>query len=433
MDPTSIAGEETKLKLEVALRALKNRNFAEAAQHFAHLSRTDHTEAMGYLGILYLRGLGVDYDPVQAFHWTERAAQKGLATACLTLAHLSYLGLGTSTDKGKAKTLLLAAARTGHPAALRTLGLVYLGLGRNWRAYARLCFEAASTQRDVFANHALAVMLLGEELPEQAIPLLAWAGTQGLLPSLLRLKGLQNRLGLAAVRELAILPIQSPNRAHQSAIQPFNWEVPSFDDATIRNPRIRLRTYSGLLDPIECDYLIALAAPYLRPAETREPGTGRIVQNPIRTSSAMSMPPNLEDLVLFGLEERIAGCAGYTLDRSEPLAVLRYRPGEEYRPHFDAFDVQAMHQQPEFMRLGQRTETALVNLNDEFTGGETAFPSLGSTIVPIEGQGIVFSNLDPAGDREPLALHAGLPVQSGEKWLATLWFRERTGGRQPAR
>ena len=69
--------------------------------------------------------------------------------------------------------------------------------------------------------------------------------------------------------------------------------------------------------------------------------------------------------------------------------------------------------------------TMLVYLNDDFEGGETAFPELRITIRPKRGEGLLFRNVDPQGRPDPLLLHAGVPVRSGVKLLASRWIRER--------
>lgn len=417
--------------LDAGLRALRDRNFPLAREQFSAQAEKGDGQAMAYLGLIHLRALGTPYDPVQAFEWTERAARMGLPSAELTLAHLCYLGIGSPRNPGQASRLLLASARSGHAPALRTLGLVYLGLGSSWHGVAERCLEAASAQRDLFAVHAIALGRLTRGETARALPLLAWAGTQGFYPSLLHLKRLQASLGLDTVRHHAIAEPDYPSRPHVPDLPEFPWEPEAPSPSRMLDPRIGLRIQEKLLETIECDYLIALAVPALRPSETREPGSGRIVKNPIRTSSAMNFPPNLEDLVVFRLEERIAAWCGLILAQAEPLAVLRYRPGEEYRPHFDAFDERTLAADTEGIRLGQRTVTALTYLNADFTDGGTGFPALGVTIRPEAGQILAFSNLDSTGARNPLALHAGQPVGQGEKWLATLWFRERPGARQP--
>ena len=428
MDPAQ--GEEV-VGLDAGLRALRDRNFPLARERFSALAEKGDGQAMAYLGLIHLRALGTPYDPKQAFEWTERAAGTELASAQLTLAHLSYLGIGPPRNPRQAARLLLASARSGHAPALRTLGLVYLGLGSDWRAAAERCLEAASAQRDLFSVHAIAVSRLARGETARALPLLAWAGTQGFYPSLLHLKRLQTRLGLEAVRQHAIAEPDYPDLPHVPDLPEFPWEPAPPPPSRMLDSRIQLRIQEKLLESVECDYLIALAAPALRPSETREPGSGRIVKNPLRTSSAMNFPPNLEDLVVLRLEERIAAWCGTTLDVAEPLAVLRYRPGEEYRPHFDAFDEKTLASDAEGIRLGQRTVTALTYLNADFADGETSFPALGVTIRPEAGQILAFSNLDSKGIRNPQALHTGHPVQKGEKWLATLWFRERPGARHP--
>jgi prolyl 4-hydroxylase len=95
--------------------------------------------------------------------------------------------------------------------------------------------------------------------------------------------------------------------------------------------------------------------------------------------------------------------------------VLRYRPGGEYRPHFDAI--------PGF--ANQRAMTFLVWLNDGYEGGETHFPTPGLRLKGRAGDAILFRNTGPDGRRDPAAGHAGLPVTGGEKLIASRWIRER--------
>jgi hypothetical protein len=56
--------------------------------------------------------------------------------------------------------------------------------------------------------------------------------------------------------------------------------------------------------------------------------------------------------------------------------------------------------------------------------GATEFPVAGVTVVPKAGTAVVFDNLLPDGSPDPDSLRAGLPVERGVKWLATLWLRQ---------
>jgi prolyl 4-hydroxylase len=71
----------------------------------------------------------------------------------------------------------------------------------------------------------------------------------------------------------------------------------------------------------------------------------------------------------------------------------------------------------------QRFWTALIYLNDGYKGGETDFPRLDIRVEGAMGDALIFCSLDKAGRPDPLTEHAGLPVTSGTKWLATRWIR----------
>jgi prolyl 4-hydroxylase len=94
--------------------------------------------------------------------------------------------------------------------------------------------------------------------------------------------------------------------------------------------------------------------------------------------------------------------------------VLRYVAGQEYRPHFDWLDQAA----------NQRLWTALVYLNEDYEGGATAFVRTGLEVRGKTGDVLLFSNAQEDGHGDPLAEHAGRPVTSGTKFLATRWIRE---------
>jgi prolyl 4-hydroxylase len=107
------------------------------------------------------------------------------------------------------------------------------------------------------------------------------------------------------------------------------------------------------------------------------------------------------------------------------LQILRYRKGQEYRPHFDSFPDGAggaVHT----ARGGQRVNTVLVYLQSPEAGGGTAFPACGLTVCPQPGSAVIFRNVDGTGRRDPASLHAGLPVVHGEKVVMTYWQRART-------
>ncbi|MEA3036864.1 MAG: prolyl 4-hydroxylase [Sphingomonadales bacterium] len=179
--------------------------------------------------------------------------------------------------------------------------------------------------------------------------------------------------------------------------------------------RPRILSFRGLFTPGECRYLIDAAAPMLAAAVVIDPVTGRQRPDPLRSAESVGFTPPLETLAVQALNRRIAAASGTSFDQGEPLQVLRYPTGGEYRPHCDAISGFA----------NQRVLTMLVWLNDGFEGGETEFPEAGLALRGAPGDAILFRNTGADGRRDPASAHAGLPVKAGEKWLASRWIRER--------
>ncbi len=176
-----------------------------------------------------------------------------------------------------------------------------------------------------------------------------------------------------------------------------------------------VRIHRALLTREECAYLSATAEPLLRPSFVTNPDTGARMADPIRTSLGMSIGPTDEDLVVHRINVRIAQASGTDIACGEPLQILRYAVGQEYRAHTDS-------------RIGatnQRAWTVLIYLNDDYEGGATRFPRAALDVRGATGDALIFCNIDAGGDPDPASLHAGLPVTSGVKWLATRWIRAR--------
>lgn len=163
----------------------------------------------------------------------------------------------------------------------------------------------------------------------------------------------------------------------------------------------------------ECDYLVAAAEPGLQPSVVVDPVTRQTVPNPIRRSEGAMFGVYAEDVAVNALNRRIAALSGTRPDQGEPLQVLRYRPGGEYKPHMDALPAEP----------NQRVLTVLVYLSDDYEGGETSFPHTGLAFRGRAGDALLFRNSGPDGRPDPLSLHAGLPVTKGAKYLASRWIR----------
>ena len=92
----------------------------------------------------------------------------------------------------------------------------------------------------------------------------------------------------------------------------------------------------------------------------------------------------------------------------ESLQLVRYRRGEEFKRHKDGHD---------------RQYTINIYLNDDFTGGETAFPALHKSVKPETGKAVIWRNMDCNGIVESASEHQGCPIISGKKYICTQWVK----------
>ena len=151
--------------------------------------------------------------------------------------------------------------------------------------------------------------------------------------------------------------------------------------------------------------------------------SGRAQRNPVRTSHDFTFLPEFEQVYLNLLQNRLAAAAGLPLRQAEALILLRYGPGQEYRPHRDVLP--PSHYIPLGAGgSGQRLRTVIAYLNTPDAGGETAFPLLARNITAERGRIVRFDSLDTDGNMLQTSLHAGTPVKQGVKWICTLWFHE---------
>lgn len=186
-------------------------------------------------------------------------------------------------------------------------------------------------------------------------------------------------------------------------------------------PRILL--LQNLLDDSECDALVALARDRLQRSPVVNPETGDENLIDARTSMGAMFQVG-EHALIQRIEARIAAVTGLPADHGEGLQILNYKPGGEYQPHFDYFNPQRPGEARQLRVGGQRVATLVIYLNSPPAGGATAFPRLGLEVAPVKGNAVLFSYKLPDGSLDDRTLHAGLPVESGEKWIATKWLRE---------
>jgi len=351
-----------------AFALLDGGDIAGAAQAFASLAEGGHPGARHHLARLHLFGLLPEADTAMARRWLHEVAEGGDLEACWTRALVE-----AGEPDGRWAEDLQRVAAAGFPPALRSLGLLYAGQADGAsQAHAATLFERAAARGDGLS------------------------------------RALREALGTphgAAPREAPALDLGHAARTFAPLADHEDWRVEA-----------------GAVSPLEALYWRGTAWPLLAPSQAFDPETGTGHRMRLRTSDDAQIDPLIEDVALRLLQRRLCALSGQPLAHAEPAVVLRYRPGQEYRLHRDLLPPSTLAD-PQQGRGGQRVATVIAYLTAVEAGGETDFPRRHLRVPPVPGQALVFRNLRPDGSVDEDSLHAGLPVQRGEKWIATLWVR----------
>lgn len=164
------------------------------------------------------------------------------------------------------------------------------------------------------------------------------------------------------------------------------------------------------LSPEKCVRLIDLFGANVVRSKIGLPG--RRYASALRTSASVKLEVLPEDI---GTEALVTQVSKLPASHNERWDIVRYRKGEEFKPHYDR--VPSPHPN------GQRQFTVLLYLRAPEKGGETFFPVLDAKVVPQQGKLVVWSNMMKDGALDKESLHTSLPVEAGEKWVLVTWVR----------
>lgn len=372
------AGGDIDAQYRLGLTLARQGDAGRAAVWYQRAAHAGHVGALRELGLFLMFGIGLPVRIDAARNALRQAADAGDADACYWLARHAFTD-GDDAAIEAAMRLLEQAANAGQALAARTLGLMLADAG----------YPAAAHEHLVRARQA------GDAHSESLLASPHFRQESSSATS--RSHEIPSKLPVLAAAAPAITALNA---------DPY---IAICDDA---------------FSPMDCVHAIELARGYLRPSETVDSRTGRIIRNDYRSSSSSQLQSFQEDPWIVWLQRRLCALFDAPLSRAEPLSVLHYAPGQQYLPHQDYLPPNALVSD-EGRRSGQRVQTVFVYLNDVESGGETDFPDLGVRIAPKRGRAVLFRNLLPDGQPDVRTRHAGLPVETGEKWLATLWIRER--------
>ena len=396
----------------------------------------------------------------ESLYWMHRAATQGLIPAQITLATYLMDGRHCPRDRERAvewlsplaashaeASLLLgeihgftatgiadheaglsylcSAARLGHPGALRQLALLCV-CHQRWD-HVRPLLDASARNGDAAAAYALACCysegIGGTAEPEYA------AAIDGGEPARSHYFGgrLEQHLG---GHKFAAFDAKHPAlNINWSSLEQSLPDLAA--DIPLPNPEVLhqaplVRRFRNVIHPLVLDSVINLAAPLVKRSQIVDARTGEVRADPMRNSSHVTLSPRQHDHVFEALEHCISRASGMPAMHGEFIQILRYRQGEEFRPHVDYFNESGGGTHQSLVDGGQRAQTVLIYMNDDYRGGSTFFPILPLDIRGHRGDLLHFHNVDSNGVGHRNSLHAGMPIVAGEKWLLSKWIRSQT-------
>lgn len=195
-------------------------------------------------------------------------------------------------------------------------------------------------------------------------------------------------------------------------------------DVQLRLAEPCVAVLANVLAPDECAAVIGMGAPRLRPSTVVDAHSGANTVAAQRSSDGMFFGLCENDLITR-IDRRVSALMGLPVEHGEGSQLLRYRQGCGSSAHHDFLVPQNEANRASIARSGQRVSTLVIYLNDVRAGGATAFPALGLAVAPRRGNAVYFEYANAAGQLDHATLHAGAPVELGEKWVLTKWMRER--------
>jgi prolyl 4-hydroxylase len=179
-------------------------------------------------------------------------------------------------------------------------------------------------------------------------------------------------------------------------------------------------SFRNFLSGIECEEILSTSLSFSR-SRGSDPITaqGNIVKE--RTSSTARPDQKWENRIKNKIYDKIKfrfENNPFSIDHLENLQMQLYEYHQEYKPHFDFFN-----SNESVTIKNDRIATAIIYLNEGFSGGETWFPRLNLTVKPEIGKMLYFE-YKYSRDINELTEHAGCPVLDGEKFIITSWIRE---------
>jgi len=195
----------------------------------------------------------------------------------------------------------------------------------------------------------------------------------------------------------------------------------------IHNEPVLFRITNFLTDK-ECDHLLNLAQKKTFTKSFTEGDSNILVFSEQRTSDFIFFKHS-QDAIIRRIQTRCADILGLTSNHVEPLQVVHYTNGAEFKLHHDAGTLDENDHSIEIVEP-KRIVTFFVYLNTLPEGvGHTDFPIANLSMRPVKGTAVLWLNVkvdDPAV-ADYRTSHRANPVGEGlEKFGLNIWVTQKS-------
>jgi len=138
---------------KAGLQSFNNRDYRSAYRIWLPIARQGNSKAQYHIGYMYLNGLYLKRDVVEARKWFERSAGQGDANAQNDLGTLYLNGQGIQKNLDTALKWFQLSANQGNATAQYNMGILYSM--RNMYTRAKVWFQASAMRGYAKANFRL--------------------------------------------------------------------------------------------------------------------------------------------------------------------------------------------------------------------------------------------------------------------------------------
>ena len=179
----------------------------------------------------------------------------------------------------------------------------------------------------------------------------------------------------------------------------------------------------------ECEHIINIGDPLVKQSEVCGRNGSKLDKS--RTSWTAHIGKKFinkdnKDPILMKVLEKSAKFGKREVKNIEPIQLVRYKPGQYFKSHYDYLDTRLPVYKKNVEKNGQREITLFVYLNDvpDGVGGQTQFTKLNKVFKAKKGQAIFWHNVKD-GKVDTDTLHSGTELTKGIKYGLNIWIRDK--------